>query len=327
MEKNQTKPPLPLLNKEGLGEVLITGGTGLIGTALCNMLTKKGYHVTVLTREKPSVQKQQANVKYKEWNIAQQVIDTDTVQRADFIIHLAGAGVADKRWTEKRKKEIKDSRTQSSALLVKALKEISNKVKAVISASAIGWYGEDPVVPNPKPFIETDPPDYSFLGETCRLWEESIDPIILSGKRLVKLRTGVVLSNEGGAFAEFKKPVRFGVAGILGNGKQVISWLHIDDLCRMFVSAIENESWSGAYNAVAPKPVSNKELIIQVAKYLKGKFYVPLYVPSFALKLALGGMSQEVLKSTTVCSDKIRKAGFNFAFPSIESALKDLLAH
>ncbi len=325
MEKNQTRLPQPLLEKEGQGEVLITGGTGLIGTALCNLLIKKGYRVSVLTREKPSVQKQQANVEYKEWNIAEQVIDTDAVQRADFIIHLAGAGVADKRWTEKRKKEIKESRTQSSALLVKALKEISNKVKAVISSSAIGWYGDDPVIPNPKPFVETDPPDYDFLGETCRLWEESIDPVTLSGKRLVKLRTGVVLSNEGGAFAEFKKPVRFGVAGILGNGKQIISWLHIDDLCRMFVNAIENESWSGAYNAVAPKPVSNRELILQVAKCLKGKFYVPMYVPSFALKLALGGLSQEVLKSTTVCSDKIRKAGFDFTFPTIEGALKNLL--
>lgn len=327
MEKNQTEAlPTPPF-QEGAGEVLITGGTGLIGTALCNMLTKKGYRVSVLTREKPSIQRQQANVEYKEWDISQQVIDADAVKRADFIVHLAGAGVADKRWSEKRKKEIMESRTQSSALLVKALKEISNKVKAVISASAIGWYGEDPAIPNPKPFVETDPPDYGFLGETCRLWEESIDPVTLSGKRLVKLRTGVVLSNEGGAFAEFKKPVRFGVAGILGNGKQVISWLHIDDLCRMFVSAIENESWSGAYNAVAPKPVSNRELIIQVAKYLKGKFYVPLYVPSVALKIALGGMSEEVLKSTTVCSDKIRKAGFNFSFPTIESALKNLLAN
>lgn len=331
MEKNRTEPPLPLLEKEGqgevggAGEVLITGGTGLIGTALCNMLTKKGYRVIVLTRGKPSIQKQQANVEYREWDISQQVIDTDAVQRADFIIHLAGAGVADKRWTEKRKKEITESRTQSSALLVKSLKEISNKVKAVISSSAIGWYGEDPVIPNPKPFMETDPPDYGFLGETCRLWEESIDPVMLSGKRLVKLRTGIVLSNKGGAFAEFKKPVHFGVAGILGNGKQVISWLHIDDLCRMYVSAIENELWSGSYNAVAPKPVSNRELIVQIAKYLKGKFYVPLHVPSFALKLALGEMSQEVLKSATVCSDKIRKAGFNFTFPSIESALKDLL--
>jgi uncharacterized protein (TIGR01777 family) len=175
--------------------------------------------------------------------------------------------------------------------------------------------------------MENEAPDPGFLGETCRLWEESIEPVTLAGKRLVKLRTGLVFTNKGGAFAEFKKPANFGIAGVLGNGKQVISWLHIDDLCRMYVMAIENESMQGAYNAVAPKPVSNRELMIRLARRQKGKFFIPLYVPSFALKLALGEMSQEVLKSATVCSDKIRKAGYDFLFPTIEGALKNLLPH
>jgi uncharacterized protein (TIGR01777 family) len=304
---------------------MITGGTGLVGTALIDLLTQKGYQVIILTRNQPGKPRKEPQVEYAIWDIGKQVIDAEAVSRADYVIHLAGAGVADKRWTAKRKKEILDSRTQSSALIVKALKEIPNHIKAVISASAIGWYGEDPVIPNPKPFMENEPPDAGFLGETCRQWEESIEPVTLSGKRLVKLRTGLVFTNKGGAFAEFKKPVTFGIAGVLGNGKQVISWLHMDDLCGMYLMAIENESMTGSYNAVAPKPVSNRELMVRIAKCLKGKFFIPLYVPSLALKIALGEMSQEVLKSATICSDKIRKAGYDFMFPTIESALKNLL--
>ncbi|MEJ7767292.1 MAG: TIGR01777 family oxidoreductase [Chitinophagaceae bacterium] len=315
--------------------IVITGGTGLIGNALSKMLISNGYDVIVLTRDKNAGNAQVVNpaisheslpgVKFAAWDIKSQAIDAEAIKQADFIIHLAGAGVADKRWTAKRKSEIVDSRIQSSALLVKGLKENHHHVKAVLSASAIGWYGADRSIPSNKPFVETDLPDSGFLGETCKLWEESIEPVALSGIRLVKFRTGIVLSKEGGAFPEFKKPVRFGVAGILGNGKQVISWIHIDDLCRMYLYAIENELVSGAFNAVAPKPVSNKELTIRLAQCYKKNFYVPMHVPSFVLQIMLGEMKEEVLKSATVCCDKIRKAGFNFIFPSIENALNDLL--
>ncbi|MEJ7735918.1 MAG: TIGR01777 family oxidoreductase [Chitinophagaceae bacterium] len=309
-----------------MATVLITGGTGLVGKALSGLLTEKGYSVIILTRNPRAMQlSSPANITYSQWDIDAQTIDADALGKADYIVHLAGEGVADKRWNEKRKKEIRQSRTSGSALLVKALKEMPNRVKAVVSASAIGWYSEDPEIPNDRPYVETDPPDFGFMGETCKLWEESIQPVTLLGKRLVKMRTGIVLSKMGGAFAEFIKPVRFGVAGILGNGKQVISWIHIDDLCRMYVDAIENESLFGPYNAVAPKPVNNKALILQIAKTLKGNFCLPLHVPSFALKFILGGMSIEVLRSTTVSCEKIRIAGFNFVFPSIESAVNDLL--
>lgn len=312
--------------------VLITGGTGLIGTALTKLLTDKSYKVIILTRNPHShtgkkesrVQNPSGAVTYAAWNIAQQTIDAVALQRADYIVHLAGAGVAGKRWTAKRKKEIVESRTQSSSLIVKALKEIPNKVKAVVSASAIGWYGPDPVIPNQKPFVETDPSDEAFLGETCRLWEESIDPVTKMDKRLVKLRTGIVLSKEGGALAAFKKPVRFGIAAIMSKGRQMISWIHIDDLCRIYLEAIENEEMEGVYNAVAPKPVSNQDLVLQLAKTIKGSFYIPLCIPSFVLKLLLGEMSIEVLKSTTVSAHKIRKTGFNFIYPSIEAAIKIL---
>jgi uncharacterized protein (TIGR01777 family) len=306
--------------------VLITGGTGLIGKALTRFLTEKGYKIIIFSRKPAENRKNVSeNVSYASWDIKAQTFDRRAIEQADHIIHLAGAGVADKRWSESRKQEILDSRVQGSALLVKAIKETPNKIKTVVSASGIGWYGADPAIPNPKPFVETDEPDKDFLGETCRLWEESIHPVIYFGKRLVKLRTGIVLSREGGAFAEFRKPVKFGVAGIIGSGKQVISWIHIDDICRMYLYALENKSVHGIYNAVAPKPVSNRELTLCLAREQKGPFFVPVHVPTFALKLALGELSVEILKSTTVSSDKIRKSGFDFMYNSIEPAVKALV--
>lgn len=284
------------------------------------MLISKGYKVIILSRN-TSKYKSTDKIQYASWNIADQTVNYAAIQEADYIVHLAGAGVADKRWTAKRKKEILESRTKSSALLVSALKEIPNKVKAVISASAIGWYGSDAVIPNPKPFIETDPASKDFLGETCRLWEKSIAPVTELDKRLVKLRTGIVLSERGGALNAFKKLIHFGIAGIISRGKQIVSWVHIDDLCRIYIMAIENETLEGTYNAVAPKPVSNKNLVLQLAKVMKGNFYIPLHIPSFILKMILGEMSIEILKSTAVSSQKIRNAGFNFIYPSIESVL------
>lgn len=306
---------------------MITGGTGLIGKALSKLLVEQGYEVIILSRKALlNDRRRSPDIEYAQWDVNKQTIDSNAIRNADYIIHLSGAGIADKRWTDKRKKEIKESRVRGSELLVKAMKETPNKIKAVISASAIGWYGEDSLIPNPKPFVETDPSDPGFLGETCKLWEESIEPVTSLGIRLVKLRTGIVFSNAGGAFKEFKRPVNFGIAAILGNGKQVISWLHIDDLCRLYLYALENTSMHGSYNAAAPKPVSNREFIIQLAKSQKGSFYIPLYVPGFLLRLILGELSVEVLKSSTVSCEKIRMAGFDFIFPSIESAIGDLIA-
>jgi len=298
--------------------VLITGGSGLIGTALSKLLTGKGYDVITLSRKRPS-----APPVY-HWDPAHAVVDAAAIRQADHIIHLAGAGVADKRWTTRRKQEILDSRTGSSALLVKALQENPNKVKTVISASGIGWYGPDPTIPSEHPFVETDPPDNAFLGETCRLWEAAISPVTNLGKRLVIFRTGVVLSREGGALAAFRKPVKLGVAAILGTGRQVMSWIHVDDLCRLYLTAIEGQSWQGIYNATAPYPASNREVTLSLAGCLKGRYFVPVYVPSFLLKIMVGEMSVEVLKSATVNADKVRQAGFQFNFPSIESAMADL---
>ncbi len=300
--------------------VLITGGTGLAGTALTKLLVQKGYKVIILSRSKRPVDPGNPAVSYALWDVAAQTIDVAAVQQADFIVHLAGAGVMDKRWTTAYKKEIVDSRTQSSALIVNTLTNQPNKVKAVISASAIGIYGPDsePAIP----FTEDAPADRSFLGETCRLWEASIDPVTALGKRLVKLRIGIVLSRNGGALAEFEKPLKMGIAGILGNGRQVISWLHIDDLCNMILYAIENEGMSGTFNAVAPQPVNNKTLTLTLARERKGKWYIPVHVPAFILKLMLGPGSIEILKSTTVDGNKIMQAGYRFSFSDIKNALK-----
>lgn len=315
--------------------ILITGGTGLIGKRLTSLLLQNGYSVIILTRNKLEASENfkledpqstgYHNLSFAEWNVNEQTIDRSAVEKADYIIHLAGAGVADKRWSDKRKKEIVESRTQSSALIVKALSETSHHVKAVVGASAIGWYGPDPSVPNLKPFVESDESNDDFLGQTCLQWEQSIEPVKKMNVRLVKLRTGIVLSSKGGALEEFRKPLRFGLSTILGSGSQIISWIHIDDLCRMYMQAIQDDKMQGAYNAVATHPVSNKKLNEMLAVKQRGKFYIPVYVPSFVLKMVLGEMSIEVLKSTTVSNEKVRKAGFQFIYPDVEKAIGELI--
>lgn len=305
-----------------MATVLISGGSGLIGSALTPQLIAKGYDVIILTRKK-NKQSNMPHLSYAHWNIERQIIDKAAIKKADYIIHLAGANVAEKHWTKSRKKEIANSRTKSGALLVKGLRDIPNKVQAVVSASAIGWYGPDPQILNPKPFVETDAPAHDFLGTTCQQWEASILPVMELGKRLVILRTGIVLSTNGGAYAEFKKPLQFGVASILGSGKQIVSWIHIDDIAGLYLYALENNHMQGIYNAVAPEPVSNKELIQTIAKE-KGSIYIPVHIPAFVLKTVLGEMSIEVLKSATVSSAKVVAAGYSFLFPNIKVAMESL---
>lgn len=304
--------------------VLISGGTGLIGTKLTTHLTGRGYDVILLSRNQKSASKD-PKITYSSWDVKKQVIEPLVIKKADHIIHLAGAGVMDKRWTKEYKKEIIESRTKSSELLIKTLSENTHHVASFVSASAIGWYGADANPPIHKDgFAETDPADKGFLGETCVLWENSVEPLTAMDIRLVKLRTGIVLSNDGGAYKEFIMPFKFGVAGILGDGKQIISWIHIDDLCRMYIEAMENNELQGVYNAVAPAPVSNKKLIIEAAEKIRHKFYIPLHVPAFVLKLFLGKKSVEILKSATVCDKKIKLTGFTFLYPTIEAAIGEL---
>jgi len=303
--------------------VLITGGTGLVGKAIANALIQKNYNVTILTRDN-SKTPPPPGVAVCKWNVEHRTIDIDAVSKVDYIIHLAGAGVADKRWSQKRKLEIIDSRVKSGELICQTLQNNPNHLKALICASAIGWYGPDPEIPNPNSFTEDMPHANDYLGTTCYQWEQSVLPIKEMGKRLVILRTGIVLSNNGGALREFKKPLKFGIASTMGTGKQMVSWIHIDDLVNLYITALENESYSGVYNAVAPSPVNNNHLITELANQTKGKFYTKLAVPAFALKLALGEMSIEVLKSAAVSSQKVLNKNFHFKFPTIASAMADL---
>ena len=298
--------------------ILITGGTGLVGKALTKRLTEKNYEVIILTRSLKDVATQK-NVSYALWNVQQNQIDIEAVKKADAIIHLAGAGVMDKKWTDEYKQEIRDSRINSSRLILDTLKNNPHKVQVIVSASAIGWYGEDKKADHP--FTENDPADKAFLGEVCKEWEESIEPAAAMGIRVVKLRTGIVLSNEGGAYPEFKGSLKFGVASILGSGKQMISWIHIDDLCREYMYALENETMQGSYNAVAPSPVNNKAMTLAIAEKVKGNFFVPLHVPQFVLTVMVGQRSVEILKSATVATDKIMKAGFTFLYPTVQEAI------
>ena len=295
----------------------------MIGKALTQALIERGFNVIIFTRQsndKPKTKNDKLS--YATWDVNKQTLDKNAFAKADYIIHLAGASVAEKRWNNKRKQEIVSSRVDSGKLIVESLKAVPNKIKTVISASGIGWYGPDKN--DGKEFKEEDPSSNDFLGKTCKQWESAIEPASFLGKRLVKFRIGIVLSNEGGAYPEFKKPLKFALATILGNGRQIVSWIHVDDLVRAILFAMENESMEGVYNAVAPQPVSNKELVLEIAKKERGRSYIPLHVPTFALKIRLGEMSIEVLKSAAVSAGKIQQAGFIFQYPDLGSAILQL---
>ena len=237
--------------------VLITGGTGMIGQALAKQFIANGYEVIILSRSPK--RSSRLHLSYVKWDIEKGEIDLDALAKANIIVHLAGEGVADKRWSVKRKQAILDSRVKSGNLLVKALSENKHQVKTFIAASAIGWYGPDTPASLEHGFVETDTPDNSYLGNTCQLWEQSTAAVANMGIRLVTLRIGIVFNKKGGALAEFLKPAKFALATILGNGKQIVSWIHHQDLCKIIQFAIETPAIEGVYNAVAPNTVTNKK--------------------------------------------------------------------
>lgn len=295
--------------------VLITGGSGSVGKHLSELLLSKGYEVAHLSRSKTSL----PNIKTFLWNVEQNQIDEQCTDGVDIIVHLAGAGIADSRWTDERKKVIIESRTKSIQLVYQLLKTHIHQVKTVVSASASGYYSErgDAIMK------ETDSPNNDFLGECSVLWENAVDEAISLGIRVVKFRTGVILDKKSGALPKIAAPIKFGVGSPLGNGKQWTSWIHLDDVVEMYLKGIEDESLNGAYNMATPNPLTNKDLTLAIAKKLNKPLWLP-NVPAFILKLIFGEMSAVVLGSTKMDIQKIEQAGFKFKFPTIKSALNNI---
>lgn len=298
-----------------MATILIAGGTGLLGIQLSRILRGDGHTVFHLSRRP----KPDAEFPSFAWNIEKWEIDKTVFSKADYIINLAGSGIADARWSDARKKDIIQSRTHSTRLLKKYLQEIPHQVKAYISASAIGYYGER----GDEILTESSKPGKGFLAESTLAWEEAIREIAETGIRTVFFRIGIVLSTKGGALEKMLIPFTFRSGVYFGNGKQWYSWIHIDDLSRMFVWAIDNEKASGAYNAVSPTPLSNYDLTQAIAE-AKGSGYILIPAPAIGLRLAMGEMADVVLNSTRVSSEKIEKQEFKFQFPNAIEALKDL---
>lgn len=296
-------------------KILITGASGLIGAKLTQRLLKHGYRVAHLGRSKNT-----GSIEGFVWDPTKGTYDAEAMHKVDVVINLAGAGVADKRWTAKRKQMIRDSRIASVNLLAEMLKNTS--VETVIGASAIGYYG---MSTDQKHFEESHSPGSDFLAQVTNEWEKAYEQIGDQRKRLVNFRIGIVLAKEGGALQEIAKPIRYFVGAPLGDGQQVLSWIHINDLCDMFLYAIENKDMEGAYNAVSPNPISNRQITKAIAKELKRPLLLP-FVPAFILKLLLGEMASIVLGGSVVSSKKIEGAGFTFSFKKIEAALGDLFA-
>ena len=296
--------------------ILLTGGTGLIGKHLTKLLLDKGYEVSYLVRRKAE---DNPLVKTYLWNVEKNEIDPDCINGVDTIVHLAGAGVADKRWTDKRKKEIIESRTKSIGLIYELLREKEHSVKSVISASATGYYGDraDEVL------TENSPPSTDFLAQVCQKWEAAADEGTKLGLRVVKLRTGIVLDKNGGALPKMGAPVKLLMGSPLGSGKQWMPWIHLQDVIDIYLYAITDTKFNGVYNMVAPNPVTNQQFTQALAKTLHKPLWAPK-VPVFLIKLLLGEMSIAVLASTKASSQKIEDAGFKFKYPELTEALKEI---
>lgn len=295
--------------------VLITGATGLIGKPLTEALLNKGYQVSHLSRN-PGKNPQ---VKTFLWDVEKGSIDEHCIEGVHTIVHLAGAGIADKRWTEERKQLLINSRTESIRLIYKLLHNHPHEVKNIISASATGYYSNR----GNELLTESSQPLQDFLGTCCIAWEKAVDEGHSLNLNITKFRTGVVLSTKGGALPPISLPVKFGLGAALGNGRQYIPWIHWQDAVDMYLQAIEGALLPDVYNMVAPNPVTNKQLTQAVALKLGKPLWAP-NVPAFLLKLLLGEMSLVVLGSTRVSAEKVQDAGFKFKFEEISEALSDI---
>jgi uncharacterized protein (TIGR01777 family) len=298
--------------------VLITGATGLIGSKISRLCREKGIDVYYLSTSKDKLE-DEPNYKGFYWNPEENEIDPNAIQGVDAIINLVGASIAE-RWTPEQKEKILKSRTETASLLYKCLEENEHQVRNLVSASAIGVYPSS----LEKLYTEQDQGvDDSFVGEVVVKWEEAVDNFRDLGIQVAKIRIGLVLAENGGMLQKLKEPVNFSVGSPLGSGKQWQSWIHIDDIGGIFMFALE-QKLSGIYNAVAPNPDTNKELVNEVASQMGKPIWLP-NVPKVALKLVLGEMSHLVLSSQLVSSDKIEQQGYTFKYVNLTKALEDLI--
>ena len=298
-------------------KVLVTGGTGAVGRQLCDFLDAENFEVSILSRS------DHKHSKYKtyQWDHKFALIDKEAIKTADYIVHLSGAGIADKWWTQSRKKEILQSRTLTTELLYRVLAEEDHHIKGVVSASAVGYYGQ---ITSEKVFKEDDRPGDDFVATVCKAWEAKADKIQELGIRTVKLRLGIVLMKEGGALEKMARPFRWHLGAPLGSGNQKIPWIHYWDLHQIILRAITSQDMSGVYNCCAPEVVSNQHFSEELAKVLGKSMWLPK-VPAFVLQLMLGDRSTLLTEGSGVSCDKILRTGFEFRYPFIKEALEDLL--
>jgi uncharacterized protein (TIGR01777 family) len=294
--------------------VLITGGTGLIGSVLQTILLDAGYEVILLSRNAK-------NENSYLWDVEKNFIDKQAILKADHLIHLAGAGIADKPWTEARKKEIIDSRVDTTSLLIESFKQHKKELKTVIAASAIGYYG---FKTSKHIYTETDAPATGFLADTCVTWEKATSAFNEISERLVQIRIGVVLDKNGGALKKMAQPVHFFAGAAIGSGKQYMPWIHVKDLCDMILYTLKNQKTRGIYNGVSSTHITNEDFTKAIGKALHRPILLPA-IPAFIIKALFGDMAGMVLEGSRVSNEKIKETGFNFKFENIDLALEDLL--
>lgn len=296
--------------------VLITGGTGFIGKHLTELLVKNGFSVSILSRNE---EQNKADVFYYKWDVSNNFIEETAVISADYVIHLAGENIADKRWTAKRKEQIVQSREQSIGLIYSVLEKSNKKLEAFISASGIGIYG---AINGELICTENTLPASDFLGITCQKWEAATTKISNLGIRTVQIRTGLVLGKDDGFLKKLTPVFKYRLGSALGSGKQYMPWIHIDDLCSIYLEAINNTLMTGAYNAAITDNTTNTIFSKTLAKIYGYSIWLP-NVPAFFLKMAMGEMAQIILTGRRVSSEKIEKLGFQFRYKKLEEALKD----
>ncbi|NQZ75359.1 MAG: TIGR01777 family protein [Ekhidna sp.] len=300
---------------DSIKTVLITGGTGLVGGQLSKLLSEKGLKVTHLSRNP-----MQKHYQTFYWDVNKGEIDDEAITSADAIIHLAGAGVSDKRWSTQWKEEIYNSRIQSTKLLREKVRELNPNLKHFISASAVGYYGWD----SGEQYVdETSQKGEGFLADVVEDWEKEAQAFEQLGVNVAMVRIGIVLSEKGGALVEMAKPIKLFAGAPLGSGQQHMSWIHVEDLCGIFAHIL-NHKLEGIYNGVGPSPETNKNFTKEVAKQLKKPLWLP-NVPKFALQIIVGEMASILLGGNRATSQKIENAGFKFRFPSLSQALQSLL--